>query len=62
MRKYSRYSILCCYHKKDLEVLDATRKEDSNKSHLKNYAIRNSNDFPAALLGGRVMVRAYGIT
>jgi MEDS: MEthanogen/methylotroph, DcmR Sensory domain len=36
----SKSSILCCYHKKDVEVLDATRKEEIHKSHLKNYIVK----------------------
>jgi hypothetical protein len=36
----SKSSILCCYHKKDVEVLDATRKEEIHKSHLKSYVVK----------------------
>jgi hypothetical protein len=36
----SKSSILCCYHKKDVEALDATRKEEIYKSHLKNYIVK----------------------
>jgi hypothetical protein len=36
----SKSSILCCYHKKDVEALDATRKEEIHKSHLKNYIVK----------------------
>jgi hypothetical protein len=36
----SKSSILCCYHKKDVEELDATRKEEIHKSHLKSYVVK----------------------
>src|ERR671922_2890183 len=36
----SKSSILCCYHEKDVEALDATRKEEIYKFHLKNYVVK----------------------
>jgi hypothetical protein len=36
----SKSSILCCYHKKDIEALDASLKEEINKFHLKNYFVK----------------------
>lgn len=36
----SKCSILCCYHEKDVKALDATRIENIQKSHLRNYIIK----------------------
>lgn len=39
----SKSSILCCYHDKDMKALDATRKEEIHKSHLKNYIVKGQH-------------------
>ncbi len=38
--KDSKSSILCCYHKKDIEALDTSLKKEIHNSHLKNYLVK----------------------
>lgn len=38
--KGSKSSILCCYHKKDVEALDVFLKKEIHNSHLKNYLVK----------------------
>jgi hypothetical protein len=37
---YSKSSILCCYHDKDVKAVDPVRIEEIQKSHSKNYIVK----------------------